>query len=90
MITNVIHKKFSFCLRPFFMLEGLQDGRVILCNNDWDHEAVAGDLSRQSLDEVWNGDLMNRHRHMLYTGDVDDGGICSRCSYSRGHFRNRD
>jgi len=90
MITDVINKTFSFCLRPFFMLEVLQDGRVILCNNDWNHEAVAGDLSKQSLDELWNGDVMNSYRHMLYTSIMDGDSICSRCSYSKGHFRNSD
>lgn len=43
------------------------NGIVVQCDGDWDQQWPAGDLSEQSLEEIWNGELAKRrqrHRNM--------------------------
>lgn len=48
----------------------LWDGRVAQCDADYEGIYAAGDLNKQSIAEVWNGELkIRRDRHQ--TGDFD-------------------
>lgn len=41
------------------------DGRVPQCDGDWDGHFICGDVTRQSLDAIWNGRLKaSRRAHM--------------------------
>jgi len=68
------------CTRPFLHLAILTDGRVLVCCDDWAHRVIVGDLSRQSLSEVWNGDPINHHRQLLWTRQYDQSPLCRNCS----------
>jgi MoaA/NifB/PqqE/SkfB family radical SAM enzyme len=53
----------------------LSDGRCVPCCNDYEGRLVLGDLTRQSLEEVWNGPVMRRLR-----GDEQlDNPLCRYC-----------
>lgn len=80
----IMNRIFPFCLLPFFTLTVLWDGRVILCCHDWGPGVVLGDLSKQSLTEVWNGEAMNYHRHLLYSGHSKKSPSCENCSLKNG------
>jgi MoaA/NifB/PqqE/SkfB family radical SAM enzyme len=71
------------CLLPFTWLNVLWDGRVILCCHDWAPADVIGDLSAQSLQEVWNGDVMNNYRQMLWSNSFDNSTVCKDCSIAK-------
>jgi len=71
------------CNLPFLRLSVLVDGRVVLCCHDWRRHVIFGDMSRQSLPEVWNGALMKHHRRLLWTGRYDESPVCRDCSYVR-------
>jgi Iron-sulfur cluster-binding domain len=62
------------------------DGRVLLCCNDWGHREV-GDITRQSVAQVWNSDEMNHQRYLLYHGLNDQSSICVDCSYGNEFSR---
>ncbi len=53
------------CARPFRRVHVNWRGQAVLCNNDWKHEVVIGDLTAQGLDEVWNAPLMLDYRRKL-------------------------
>jgi len=71
---------FPFCSMPFHTLSVLHDGRVILCCHDWGPAVIIGDLSRQSLKEVWNSEQINHYRHILLNKNAGESAPCSDCS----------
>ena len=75
---------FPFCPEPFYALTVTVDGHVILCCHLWDHSVVVGDLKRQSLGEIWNGEAINRCRAALQRGQGRDIPSCAKCSLRRG------
>jgi MoaA/NifB/PqqE/SkfB family radical SAM enzyme len=74
---------FPSCLLPFYSLNVLWDGRVILCCNDWGHQDIVGDLSSQSIQDVWNSDAINSYRTLLYQNHADQSLLCRDCSMVR-------
>lgn len=50
------------CHELFRGLTVLSDGRCVPCCNDYEGRLVLGDLTRQSLAEVWNGEVITRLR----------------------------
>jgi len=72
---------FPFCEYPFFAMSIRWDGCVILCCHDWGHEVIMGDFTKQTLPEIWNGEIINHYRRLLYEGRVRDIRTCSECSY---------
>jgi MoaA/NifB/PqqE/SkfB family radical SAM enzyme len=75
------------CLAPFTRMAVLWDGRALVCCNDWRQEAVVGDLSRQKIEEVWNGEAMNHYRHVLWQWRPDRSPLCADCSLVEGVVR---
>ena len=65
---------------PFDRLTVLHDGRVLVCCHDWEHTTTLGDLSRQSLSEVWEGRMAAQYRDMLWHGRFGESELCSMCS----------
>jgi MoaA/NifB/PqqE/SkfB family radical SAM enzyme len=75
---------FPFCYLPFLALSVLWDGRVILCCGDWKHDPIVGDLSRQGLGQVWNGEELKRYRRLLYARRAAELSPCAACSSRHG------
>jgi len=65
------------CYRQWLTFTVLWDGRVSLCCADLDGKVVLGDLSTQSIADVWNSDAYRRVRRE----QLDSGGpeICRNC-----------
>jgi radical SAM protein with 4Fe4S-binding SPASM domain len=53
----------------------LHDGRCVPCCNDYEGRLVLGDLTRQTLAEVWNGTLLQRLRQ----DETLDNDLCRHC-----------
>ena len=83
---RILHSFFPFCPLPFYSLNVLWDGRTILCCHDWKPSVLVGDLSKQSLSEIWNGEVLNNCRHLLYSGRSREIASCRRCSYVSGFW----
>ena len=82
----LLNQLFPFCPQPFFALAVKWNGLVILCCHDWGSSIVVGDLSKQSLEEVWNSEVMNCCRDFLCTGLSGKIVCCSTCSYAKGQW----
>ena len=60
------------------MIYVLYDGRMIQCCADWGQEAVMGDLTKDSLSDIWFGDRYTDFRNRFAQGNVK-GMICECC-----------
>lgn len=60
------------------------DGRVLLCSNDELGKHILGDVRKQKLSEIWNGEAMRRARsiHRNYRG-VNELEPCRECYLPR-------
>jgi MoaA/NifB/PqqE/SkfB family radical SAM enzyme len=65
------------CKMPWTELTVLWDGGVVACANFYERDHLLGDLSAQSLDEVWNGPALSalRGAHL----DATPVPICATC-----------
>ncbi|MBP8132304.1 MAG: radical SAM protein [Candidatus Hydrogenedentes bacterium] len=76
-------KPMSRCIRPSREMCVLYNGHVVLCCVDWFRTVIAGDLSIQSVRDVWNGPAYGRIREGF---DEDDASqlpeICRNCAES--------
>jgi MoaA/NifB/PqqE/SkfB family radical SAM enzyme len=80
LIYPVLNQCIPACPLPFSNMSILSDGRVILCCNDWEPHDIVGDLSEQTVQEVWNGEKMNHYRQLLITHLTKDSLVCADCS----------
>ncbi|MBI1788168.1 MAG: radical SAM protein [Acidobacteria bacterium] len=63
-----------------------QDGNVYPCCQSYMLDgAPAGRLDTQSLAEIWNGDAMQRMRHLHARGRAGEIDVCSRCCTTIPH-----
>lgn len=66
------------------------DGRIALCNYDWDEKHSLGDVNRQTLEEIWNSDAYERVRQMHETDTIDADYICNKCEHWKaGYLENQ-
>lgn len=78
------------CIRPSRDLCVLFDGRVILCCADWFQTTVIGDLTRQSVRDVWNSRQLKHIREALRMPECCHlPEICSNCAESRNLIEHR-
>ena len=69
------------CPLPFYMLGINWNGTVSLCNEDWAHGTVVGDLNTETLKEVWNGERLRQMRRMHLEGRRSENIMCGNCDY---------
>lgn len=55
----------------------LWDGRVTICCADYDGKAIIGDVNKERLINIWNGEKMKNLRRMHANGEFP--GICKNC-----------
>jgi radical SAM protein with 4Fe4S-binding SPASM domain len=67
------------CAMPWTELTVMWDGAVVPCANFFEREHTVGDLSRQSLDEIWNGPQLRALRAAHSAGALDGVAVCSGC-----------
>ena len=71
----------AFCVLPFDVLQVSVDGRAPLCCMDWQVKVSGGDLTRQSLREVWAGEVFQSVRRALLALRRPPP-LCTRCDYA--------
>lgn len=70
----------SPCRLPFGELTVLWDGKVVPCANVFEHVNILGDLSIQSLAEVWNGAPLQALRSAHHRKQVSTVPVCRSCA----------
>lgn len=76
-IKNNVNIKNIICVLPWVHLNILPDGKVLQCCLSSDYGAIAGDLNKQTIEEIWNGDFMKSLRKQMINGVKP--AICSSC-----------
>ncbi len=71
------------CSLPFHDLNIWSDGKAVLCCNDWNEQAVVGDLNTQTIREIWWGAALREARRLHRAGHGGDLKICASCNYWR-------
>lgn len=69
------------CVLPFTQMVVRPDGKVSLCCNDALGRVTLGDLSEESLGEVWNGEGYRKVRKVMAVQGRGGLGLCRGCDF---------
>jgi radical SAM protein with 4Fe4S-binding SPASM domain len=69
--------KNTLCTIPWMHLAFEPSGKVVPCCLTSHHDVFAGDLNKQSIEEIWNSDTMKELRLQFLAGEEPK--ICSTC-----------
>jgi len=67
------------CTLPFYDLTVDYKGIVTACSIDWEEKTNLGDVKKQSLYEIWNGQALNEFRRMQLRGERYQHPPCDKC-----------
>ncbi len=67
------------CPYIFYSLSVNSDGSVSLCFLDWARKLIVGDVRRESLKDIWNGDTLRQHRLDHLRGNRKSDPVCGAC-----------
>jgi len=56
------------------------DGKVPLCNVDYNNKFPLGDVSKSSIEDIWRSSLMNKYRRLHLNHEKADISICKNCN----------
>lgn len=86
-LTNVVVSDDFVCSKPYQRMSVWHDGKVVICDGNYFGKLIAGDLSKQSVEEVWNGPVMGRLRKLHLEGKSHKVNICAECGYRMATIR---
>ncbi len=80
-LKAVVASKDFDCPMPYQRLIVLFDGKVTICCGNIYGKLVAGDLTKQTVEEVWKGPVMQQLRKNIAEGNSHRVRICAECGY---------
>lgn len=80
-IVSSLRKKVmpSVCAYPFHTMAIQSDGKVVCCCVDWSRRTYIGDVSKESLYDIWHGSLMRTIRLAHLAGKRSQIESCRNC-----------
>lgn len=75
-----IEKK-EICSLPLYSLVVNANGKVSMCCNDWQQKLVVGDVSNQSLREIWDSTKVKEYQILQLSKKRKLSYVCSQCKY---------
>ena len=72
--------KLTRCARPFREMSINYDGNISLCCEDWCKICKIGNIKNKRLIEIWNSELINKYRYLLYHKRRDMIALCKNCN----------
>jgi len=82
-IRKIRHIKLRGCMDgwPLTSMHILHDSEVVACCLDWRREISLGNISRETLYDIWNSQVYRDFRDKIYKGKYSDRDfLCKRCS----------
>lgn len=67
------------CPHPFYSMAVNSNGLVSVCCMDWSLDAVIGDVSKESLVDIWKGEKLRNFRILHLNGERKKIKICADC-----------
>ncbi len=80
---NIIGDRFvevEVCPQPFFQMHIFPNGNVSVCNADYNEKLVMGNVTCDSLVDIWEGKALNQFRTMHLKGLRKNHDYCSFCA----------
>ncbi|NQT31195.1 MAG: SPASM domain-containing protein [Deltaproteobacteria bacterium] len=71
------------CHVPFYEMNVLFNGDVLICSEDWNRTTVVGNVATQSLKEIWNSEKANENRRLLLKKKFEQLDSCKECCMAR-------
>lgn len=71
----------NICPYPFYVMAFNFNGTASLCGNDWSHQTVVGDASRENVRTIWNGERLFQFQKMMLEGRRSVNKACGECYY---------
>jgi radical SAM protein with 4Fe4S-binding SPASM domain len=68
------------CELPFYQMNILYNGDVILCSCDWKRTTIIGNLKNSSIKSIWNSERLNSIRKIILKKRYDQIPACKNCS----------
>lgn len=68
------------CQYPFTTISINPDGSCIICCVDWTRKTYIGDVTKQSLKDIWNGDKLREIRKLHLDGKRCEISACKNCT----------
>jgi radical SAM protein with 4Fe4S-binding SPASM domain len=69
------------CPLVFYMMTINADGTVSVCNDDWQYNHKLGNVNKDSIVDIWNGNKFKDFRIMHLTGNRSHNKSCATCQY---------
>jgi radical SAM protein with 4Fe4S-binding SPASM domain len=69
------------CPWVFYQLAVNWNGTVSVCNEDWSHGTIIGDINNESLKDIWNGNKLRAIQKMMLEGKRSEHKVCGNCFY---------
>lgn len=67
------------CPYVFYSLAVNSDGTISLCFLDWHRKLVIGDVRKDNIVEIWNGDKLREYQKLFLRGERKTHAICAEC-----------
>lgn len=67
------------CPYMFYSISVNSDGSVSLCFLDWARKLIVGDVRKQSLKEIWDGEALFQYRMEQLRGQRMKNAVCGKC-----------
>ncbi|MCK4512307.1 radical SAM protein [bacterium] len=71
--------RFHPCTHPWFGMAVAWNGKVVVCCRDVLHKHVVGDLTRETVEDVWMGRAFKRLRTLHASGELESLPLCKTC-----------
>jgi radical SAM protein with 4Fe4S-binding SPASM domain len=71
------------CYDPFFHMNIMFNGDVILCCDDWNRSTIVGNIRDKTIRQVWNSPPMNEARRLILKKNYDQISSCKKCSKAK-------
>ena len=80
---KVVEPLDKYCARPFRSLCINSLGKAVLCCNDFFGDVIVGDVSKNTIQEIWEGKALHNYRKKLIMKDRNIE-LCDVCDFSGG------
>lgn len=69
------------CPLVMYMMTVNSNGKISICNDDWQMAHDIGDVNTESLSDIWNGQKLRDFRLMHLEGRKHENSACHHCDY---------
>ncbi len=77
------------CLKLLTDIVIYYNGNVAICNHDWQRDTFIGNISRDSIKDIWNNDIYHDIRNKHLNDNLQNFSPCNHCSHWQVYYKNQ-